>query len=178
MKKLCLFFRMQAFSLYVIVLLVAGGCRSGTFDGAGFEEMAGAYHNMKPACGIMQNGSTLFNVTGFILSPVIPNSTIYLFVTSDTSFQTSLDTVANHPYIFKGPIINQINFSFSGLPPGDYVAMVQRSSFPGNVQGYPIAHEFNCSNHSVKINFHGGNGKYSLLSFSIRPSLEGAKTEK
>jgi hypothetical protein len=56
--------------------------------------------------------------------------------------------------------------------------MVPRDSFPGNIQGFPMIREFNCSNHSVEVNFHGGNWKYSLLSFSIRPSSEGSKTEK
>jgi len=73
---------------------------------------------------------------------------------------------------------DQVNFRFVALPPGDYLAMVPRNSFPETFQGFPIAHKFNRSNYSLKVNFYGGNEEYSLLSFSIKPSSQGAKTEK
>lgn len=155
MRILELLWDMKTFSVFMMLFLMTNGCRSGSPD-----------HPL------------LFNVTGFLTAETEPNSTIYLFVVPDTSFDTALNTVANDPYILKGPIINEINFSFAALSPGDYVAMVPRNSFPGNIQGFPMAREFNRSNFSLKVNFHGGNEKYSLLSFSIRPSLEGAKTEK
>jgi hypothetical protein len=155
MRILELLWELKPFSAFMMLFLITNGCRSGNPD-----------HPL------------LFNVTGFLTAETEPNSTIYLFDVSDASFQTSINTVANHPYILKGPIFNEINFSFAALSPGDYVAMVPRSSFPGNLQGFPMAREFNQSNFSLKVNFHGGNGKYSVLSFSIRPSLEGARTEK
>jgi hypothetical protein len=55
--------------------------------------------------------------------------------------------------------------------------MVPRSVFY-QFQGFPIINEFNHSNYSVKINFHGGDYHYSLGSFSIFPISEGPKTEK
>jgi len=156
MRILELLWNLKTLSVFMTLFLITSGCRSGNPD----------------------HSTLLFNVTGFLTTEAEPNSTIYLFVVPDTSFDTALNTVANHPYILKGPIINEINFTFAALSPGDYVAMVPRSSFPGNFQGFPIAWEFNRFNYSLKVNFHGGNGKYSVLSFSIRPSLEGARTEK
>ena len=139
----------------MMLFLITNGCRSGYPDHPLF-----------------------FNVTGFLTAGTEPNSTIYLFVVSDTSFDTALNTVATQPYMTQEPVTGQVNFRFMALPPGDYLAMVPRNSFPGNIQGFPMAREFNRSNFSLKVSFHGGNGKYSLLSFSIRPSLKGAKTEK
>ena len=155
MRILELLWDLKTFSVFMMLFLITNGCRSGNPD-----------HPL------------LFNVTGFLTTGTEPNSTIYLFVVPDTSFDTALNTVATHPYMTQESVIGQVNFSFLSLPPGDYVAMVPRNSFPGNLQGFPIAREFNRSNYSLKVNFHGGDGKYSLLSFSIRPSLEGAKTEK
>ena len=155
MRILELSWDLKTFSVFVMLLLITNGCRSGNPD-----------HPL------------LFNVTGFLTAETEPNSTIYLFVASDTSFDTALNTVTTRPYMTQESMTDQVNFRFIALPPGDYLAMVPRDSFPGNVQGFPMIREFNCSNHSVEVNFHGGNWKYSLLSFSIRPSLEGAKTEK
>jgi len=156
MKPFKLFWDLKAFSIFMMFFLVVSGCRSRISD--------------QPV---------LFNVTGFLTTVADPNSTIYLFVVPDTSFQTALDTVCTHIYVIQRPLIGQVNFSFVDLPPGDYLAMVPRNSFPGNIQGFPMAREFNRSNFSLKVNFHGGNWKYSLLSFSIRTSpREGAKTEK
>ena len=155
MRILELLWDLKTFSVFMMLFLITNGCRSGNPD-----------HPL------------LFNVTGFLTAETEPNSTIYLFVVSDTSFDTAINTVATRPYMTKEPVTGQVNFSFVDLPPGDYLAMVPRSSFPGNIQGFPMAREFNRSNFSLKVNFHGGDGKYSLLSFSIRPSLEESETEK
>jgi hypothetical protein len=155
MRILELLWNLKTFSVFMILFLITSGCRSGNPD-----------HPL------------LFNVTGFLTAEIEPNSTIYLFAVPDTSFDTALNTVATRPYMTQEPVTGQVNFRFISLPPGDYLAMVPRNSFSGNIQGFPMAREFNQSNFSLKVNFHGGNGKYSVLSFSIRPSLEGAKTEK
>ena len=155
MRILELLWDLKTFSVFMMLFLITNGCRSGN-----------PYHPL------------LFNVTGVLTAEAEPNSTIYLFVVSDTSFDTALNTVATRPYMTQESVTDQVNFRFMALPPGDYLAMVPRSSFPGNIQGFPMAREFNRSNFSLKVNFHGGNGKYSLLSFSIRPSLEGSRTEK
>ncbi len=155
MKILELLWDLKTFSVFMMLFLITNGCRSGN-----------PYHPL------------LFNVTGFLTTETEPNSTIYLFVVSDTSFDTALNTVATRPYMTQELVTGQVNFRFISLPPGDYLAMVPRNSFPGTLQGFPTVREFNRSNYSLKVNFHGGNGKYSLLSFSIRPSLEGARTEK
>ena len=156
MRILELLWDPKTFSVFMALLLITNGCQYGNPD-----------HPL------------LFNVTGFLTTEAEPNSTIYLFVVPDTSFQTALDTVSAHPYVIQRPLVGQVNFSFVGLPPGDYLAMVPRNSFPVNLQGVPMAREFNRSNFSLQVNFQGGNAKYSLLSFSIRPSpREGLKTEK
>jgi hypothetical protein len=155
MRILELLWNLKTFSVFMTLFLITSGCRSGNPD-----------HPL------------LFNVTGFLTTETEPNSTIYLFIVPDTSFDTALNTVASQPYITQEPVTGQVNFRFISLSAGDYLAMVPRNSFPGNLQGFPMAWEFNQSNFSLKVNFHGGNGKYSVLSFSIRPSLEGARTEK
>ena len=155
MRILELLWDLKRLAVVMILFLIINGCRAGNPD-----------HPL------------LFNVTGFLTTETEPNSTIYLFVVSDTSFDTALNTVATQPYITQEPVTGQVNFRFISLPPGDYLAMVPRNFFPGNLQGYPIAREFNRSNYSLKVNFYGGDEKYSLLSFSIRPPLDGAKTEK
>jgi hypothetical protein len=55
--------------------------------------------------------------------------------------------------------------------------MVPRGAFY-QFQGFPIIHEFNRSNYSASVNFHGGDYRYSLGSFSILHVSEGPKTEK
>jgi hypothetical protein len=155
MRILGLLWDLKTLPVLLMLLLITNGCCSDNPDHA-----------------------LLFNVTGFLTAETEPNSTIYLFVVSDTSFDTALNTVATHSYLTQEPMTDQVNFRFVALPPGDYLAMVPRNSFPDTFQGFPIAREFNRSNYSLKVHFYGGNEEYSLLSFSIRPSLQGAKTEK
>jgi hypothetical protein len=138
----------------------------------------GDNHTGNPLCRNLLGIAPLFNVTGFLTSEANPNSTIYLFVSPDTSFDTSLYIVGNCLALTNQTIIEQANFTFENLPGGDYVAMVPRDSFPGEIQGFPVVHEFNGSDYFLKFNFYGGNWKYSLVSFSIRPFSERPKTEK
>ena len=97
MRILELLWDMKTF--FTMLFLITNGCRSGDPD-----------HPL------------LFNVTGFLTAETEPNSTIYLFVVSDTSFDTALDTVATRPYMTQESVIGQVNFRFTALPPGDYLA--------------------------------------------------------
>ena len=178
MKKSEAFPWLKAPSISIIGVLLMYGCLSSTSSHLEHEKPSVDNRTTDPFCGTLPNVSSRFNVTGVLTSPVNPNSSIFLFVAQDTSFETSLDVVANCSPIIVRPIIEKINFAFDDLPPGDYVAMVPSAVFFANIQGFPIVEEFNRSNYSVKVNFYGGDIEYSLVSFSIFPSLERLKTEK
>ena len=128
-------------------------------------------------CGIFRFREPLFNVTGFLTARARPNSTIRLFVVSNTSFNFALYAVQHCWFLYEEQIHSGKYFRFDYLPAGNYVAMVPRSAFY-QFQGYPIINEFNRSNYSARVNFHGGDYRYSLGSFSIFPISEGPKTEK
>ncbi|MGD0919061.1 MAG: hypothetical protein ABSB22_21670, partial [Thermodesulfobacteriota bacterium] len=68
MRILEVLWDLKTFSVFMMLFLITNGCRSGNPD-----------HPL------------LFNVTGFLTAETEPNSTIYLFVVSDTSFDTALD---------------------------------------------------------------------------------------
>jgi len=128
-------------------------------------------------CGILHVREPLFNVTGFLTTEVRRNSSIRLFVVPDTSFNSALYVVKHCRFLYQQPILSAKYFKFDYLPVGNYLAMVPRSAFY-QFRGFPITNEFNRSSYSVKVNFHGGDYRYSLGSFSIFPILEGPKTEK
>ena len=125
-------------------------------------------------CGILHVQEPLFNVTGFLTTGVRPNSTIRLFIVPDTSLNSALYVVQHCRYLLEEPVHSERYFRFDYLPAGNYVAMVPRSAFY-QFQGFPIINDFNRSNYSARVNFHGGDYRYSLGSFSI---LEEPKTEK
>ena len=125
-------------------------------------------------CGVLHIKSPLFNITGFLTAAARPNSTIRLFIAPNTSFNSALYVVQHCRFLYEEPIDSGKYFRFDYLPVGNYVAMVPRSAFY-QFQGFPIINEFNRSNYFVKVNFHGGDYRYSLGSFSI---LEEPKTEK
>ena len=175
MKKSQTFPWVKPSSTSIMVLLLVCGCQSSTSSNLHHETLSGDNHTRTAFCGTLPNVSSRFNVTGVLTSPVNPNSSIFLFVAQDTSFETSLHVVENCSPIIVRPIIEKINFAFDDLPPGDYVAMVPSAVFFANIQGFPIVQEFNRSGYSLKFNFYGGHQKYSVVSFSIHPPLETQK---
>jgi hypothetical protein len=142
---------------------------SGTFNLSDME---------KNPCGILHLQKPLFNVTGSLTADVRLNSSISLFVVPDTSLGAALYVVKNCPFLLRKTIGPANRFQFDYLPVSDYVAMVPRSAFGGKVQGFPIVREFNRSNYSLRFNFYGGDRKYSVVSFSIRPASWKGETEK
>jgi hypothetical protein len=178
MKKLPSSYRVKATNISILLVLIMYGCQSSTRSPPQSQESLGNNHTGYPPCRPLHVLAPLFNVTGSFTTGVNPNSSIYLFVAPDTSLDSSLYVVESCPAIANRAIIDEDNFTFENLPGGDYVAMVPRDSFPGKTQGFPIVHEFNGSDYFLKFNFYGGNWKYSVVSFSIRPSSERPKTEK
>ena len=169
MKKSRASLWVKASSASIVVLLLVCGCQSGTFGHLQHEKVSG--DNQTSFCGTLPNVSPRFNVTGVLTSPVNPNSSIFLFIAPNTSFETSLQVLENCSAIIVRPIIEKANFTFDDLPPADYVAMVPSSVFFAKIQGFPMVQEFNRSNYSLKFNFYGGSQEYSVVSFSIHPSL-------
>jgi hypothetical protein len=108
----------------------------------------------------------VFNITGFLTANARPNSTIRLFISPNTSFDSALYVVQHCRFLLEVSIDSGKYFRFDYLPAGNYVAMVPRSAFY-RFQGFPIINEFNRSNYSARVNFHGGDYRYSLGSFSI-----------
>ena len=129
-------------------------------------------HSVWSRCGILHIKRPLFNITGFLNTAARPNSSIHLFVAPDTSFESALYVVEHCPSLFSETINPKNQFRFDYLPAGNYVAMLPRGAFYYS-QGFPIINEFNRSNYSVKFNFHGGDYRYSLVSFSIFPISRG-----
>jgi hypothetical protein len=132
----------------------------------------------KNPCGILHLQKPLFNVTWSLTADVRPNSSISLFVVPDTSLRSALYVVKNCHFLVRKTISPENRFDFDYLPSSDYVAIIPRSAFGGKVQGFPIVREFNRSNYSLRFSFCGGNGKYSVVSFSIRPASWKGETEK
>jgi hypothetical protein len=171
--------------LFILVFSVFGlpGCVSGKTKLVKFEapppQVIELLDNLSGLgrCGVLHVKRPLFNITGFLTAAARPNSSIHLFVVPDTTFGSALYVVQHCPSLFKEPIYSEKYFRFDYLPAGNYVAMVPRSAFY-QFQGFPIINEFNLSNHSARVNFHGGDYRYSLGSFSIFPVAEGPKTEK
>ena len=161
----------NASSTSIMVLLLVCGCQSSTVSHLQHEKLSGDNRTRTPFYGTLPNVSPRFNVTGVLTSPVNPNSSIFLFVAPNTSFETSLQVVENCSATIVRPIIEKANFTFDDLPPGDYVAMVLSAVFFAKIQGFPMIQEFNRSNYSLEFNFYGGSQIYSIGSFSIRPSL-------
>lgn len=178
MKELPSSYWVKVTNISILLVLIMYGCQSSTRSPPQPQESLSNNRTGYPPCRPLHVLAPLFNVTGSFTTRVNPNSSIYLFVAPDTSFDSALFVVGSCPPITSQPIIDENNFTFESLPGKDYVAMVPRGSFPGKTQGFPIVHEFNGSNYSLKFNFYGGNWKYSLVSFSIRPSSERPKTEK
>jgi len=128
-------------------------------------------------CGVLHVKRPLFNITGFLTAATRPNSTIRLFIVPDTSLNSALYVVQHCRYLLEEPIHSEKYFRFDYLPAGNYVAMVPRSAFY-QFQGFPIINDFNRSNYSARVNFHGGDYRYSLGSFSIFRISDEPKTEK
>jgi hypothetical protein len=117
-------------------------------------------------CGVLHVKRPVFNITGFLTANARPNSTIRLFISPNTSFDSALYVVQHCRFLLEVSIDSGKYFRFDYLPAGNYVAMVPRSAFY-RFQGFPIINEFNRSIYSARVNFHGGDYRYSLGSFSI-----------
>ena len=126
-------------------------------------------------CGTLRVQYPVFNVTGFLTARVKPNSSIYLFVSTDTSSNTAMYVVTHCPFLIEEPIYDQKRFKFYNLPPGDYVALVPSEAFY-EAQGFPTTDGYDLPNSSVRLNICGGDVNHSFVSFSVLQT--NLKTEK
>ena len=176
-------FRMLAkiFVFFPVFCLLSGCVSSGPISKRSENSPLGTFNLSdleNNPCGTLHVRKPLFNVTGSLTADVRPNSSISLFVAPDTSLGSALYVVRNCAFILRKTIGPGKQFQFNYLPAADYVAMVPRSAFGGKIQGFPTVWEFNLSNYSMKFNFCGGDGKYSLVSFSIRPAPKDGENRK
>src|SRR5512136_3448508 len=112
-------------NISILLLLFTYGCQSSTLSRQAGER-SGDNHTGNPDSGSFLIQAPSFNVTGSLTTEARPNSTIYLFVTPNTSFESSLYAVENYAAITEQPIMDESYFTFENLPPGDYVAMLPR----------------------------------------------------
>ncbi len=108
----------------------------------------------------------LLNVSGFLTARAKPNSTLYLFITPNTSLSHSLYVVEHCTPIMKTTLHNDTDFEIGPLPCGQYLAMLPAHEFIFR-QGFPIIREVSGSNLTLTMIFHGGNYRYSIGAFSI-----------
>jgi hypothetical protein len=128
-------------------------------------------------CGTLRVQYPVFNVTGYLTARVKPNSSIYLFVSTDTSSDTAMYVIMHCPFLIEEPIYNQKYFKFYHLPPGDYVALVPREAFY-ETQGFPTTDGYDLPNSSIRLNICGGDVNHSFVSFSVLQEPTNLKTEK
>ncbi len=63
---------------------------------------------------------------------------------------------------------DSFKFMIPDVPPGRYVLWVSSVQFE-NSQGFPIIDEFQDDKNGVDIAFCGGDSRYSLIVFEVRP---------
>ena len=121
-------------------------------------------------CGILRVRAPMFNVTGKLSVPVDLNTTIDIYMTHNTSFESALYAVTHCPPIAQADLIGNDRFLIRSLPTGKYVVHVDARSFAG-AQGFPVVDRFNQSNRTLIFAFHGGDPGHSICAFSIEPLI-------
>lgn len=112
------------------------------------------------------------NMTRYLTARVNPNSSICLIVVNETSSRAAMYVITHCPFLVEESV-NDEDFKFYRLSPGDYVAMVPREAFH---KGFPSTGGYNLFNSSLKVNICGGDVNHSSVSFSTLQ--DSAKTEK
>jgi len=119
-------------------------------------------------CGFLQIRQPLLQVSGFLTTAPRDNTSLFLFITPNTSFDAALYVVEHCPPIYRSVPTNPKRFTLPPLPEGNYVVMLDGHSF-SSAQGFPVVNEINDSGWMVDFAFHGGNSQYSMAAFSIHP---------
>jgi hypothetical protein len=117
-------------------------------------------------CGWLPIRKPLFNVTGQVTGAVRPNSSLFLLVAPNASIETALWTVRTCTPLGRIRVDAEGHFDMLHLPVGKYLVMLPRSAF-GETQGFPIIREYNSSNYSVRLLWHGGDPYYSVSAFVV-----------
>jgi hypothetical protein len=90
-------------------------------------------------------------MTGDLIARVNPNSSICLIVAKETSFRAAMYVITDCPFLVEESV-NDEDFRFYRLPPGDYVAMVPREAFRAD---FPTATGYDLFNSSLRVNICG-----------------------
>lgn len=161
--------------LFIITFVFFTGCNETCQEDAVFPEIpqknvSGNIEHIYKAsvCGGVFIRKPLFPIEGVVTGHPQGNATIYLYLAPRTDLESALEIVENCMSIGKRQINSTGGFRFEPVPVGSYILRVSASQFKG-VRGFPIINEYNESNHSVEIIFHGGNYRHSLSAFSIIP---------
>ena len=159
---------------FVIVLLTACGESQHEIGDAYYERVNSSENHDRMhlwfetnPCGILKVRAPMFNVTGKLSVPVDINTTIDIYMTHNTSFESSMYAVTHCMPVIKAELVGNDEFLIRSLPAGKYVVRVDPRAFVRG-QGFPVVDRFNQSNHTLTFAFHGGDPGHSICAFSIQ----------
>ena len=109
-------------------------------------------------CGFLQIRQPLLQVSGFLTTAPRDNTSLFLFIAPNTSFEAALYVVEHCPPIYRSTPTNAKRFTLPPLPEGNYVVMLDGHSF-GSAQGFPIVNQVNDTDWMVDFAFRGGNSQ-------------------
>ena len=113
-------------------------------------------------------GVKFYNLTGKMTAPITEGAILYMTSIRDLTFNNSLYAAENCAPVWRVRINEGQYFMIPDVPPGRYVAWVPSEKYEF-YQGFPILDEFKDENHVLDISFYGGDSKYSMILFEIRP---------
>ncbi len=120
------------------------------------------------ACGALHVLGPMFNVSGFVNALPQPGASITLFIAPNTTLDGTLYAAEHCAKLMSLSLDDSEDFTIHSLPAGDYVIVLSRQAFAES-QGLSIIHQYNASGYSIQQSWYGGNPKYSLGVFTIRP---------
>ena len=123
-------------------------------------------------CGVIYVKEPYFYIEGIVTGKLRKSSLIYLLVAPRTDLESAFNITEYCIPIYEERLDSMGRFSFGPIPAGSYLLHVPAYQFK-ETQGFPIVNEFNQSNHTLKMIFHGGNSIHSLGAFSITPMERG-----
>jgi hypothetical protein len=105
-------------------------------------------------------------VEGRVFGDVKPYSIVYVYRTRSLHYDDVMSS-PRKPWPISWALVNESgNFVFPCLTPGNYVFVIETSSFDRTI-GPPLPFEFEGRDVSLKIGFQGWDGQHAVGAFSI-----------
>ena len=86
----------------------------------------------------------------------------------DLTYNDSLYAAKHCFPIWRVKLNNTRNFLITDVPPGKYVISLPSYRLV-NSQGFPVLDKFQDENYELVVAFFGGDSRYSIIVFEIRP---------